>query len=159
MMRHLLPVIQFFRKKQFSNILIGNQIAEGPKFHHLLQRMMVKYMLKRNQLIASIGSFQLRSPKVCPEGTQIFFTFLSLICIHERINTENFIPISFLLQFLETFSILQNFTKFTKISCFVLGPIFRKLNFDIGIKSGFEQMIFSNNTRKTNQTTQTQKLF
>ena len=40
---------------------------------------------------------------------------------------------------------MWNFTKFTQISCFVFGPIFRKLNFDIGIKSGFGQMIFSNN--------------
>ena len=29
-------------------------------------------------------SFQPRSPKVCPEGTQIFFKFLPPFCIHER---------------------------------------------------------------------------
>ena len=37
-----LSVIQSFQKTQLSNILKRNQIAEGPKFHHLLQRMMPK---------------------------------------------------------------------------------------------------------------------
>ena len=30
------------------------------------------------------GSFQPRSPKVCPENTQIFFKFLPSIFIHKR---------------------------------------------------------------------------
>ena len=77
----------------------------------------------------------------------------------KRINTENFIPILFLIQFLETLQILQNFPNFAKISRFVFGPIFRKLNSDIGIKSRLGQLIFLNTTGKTNQTTDSQKLF
>ena len=50
-------------------------------------------------------------------------------CYHQfgsmkGINTENFSPISFLLQFLERFWILQNSQQFLVL----YGPIFRKLN-------------------------------
>ena len=49
-----LSVIQSIKKRQLNNIVRKDQIAEGPKFHHLLQRMMAKYAFKRNHLIASI---------------------------------------------------------------------------------------------------------
>ena len=49
-----LSVIQSFQKRQLSNIVIKSQIAEGLKFHHLLQRMMAKYMFKKDHQIASI---------------------------------------------------------------------------------------------------------
>ena len=39
---------------QRCNVLIRNHITEQPKLPHLLQRMIAKYLLKRNQLIASI---------------------------------------------------------------------------------------------------------
>ena len=43
-----------FSKEAVEQYSDKNQIAEGPKFHHLLQRMMAKYMLKRSHLIASV---------------------------------------------------------------------------------------------------------
>ena len=54
-MRQLLSLIQYLQNKQSSNTWIGSQIAGGTKFHNLLKRILAKYMLKRNQLIASIA--------------------------------------------------------------------------------------------------------
>ena len=53
--------------------------------------------------VLTSGSFQPRSPKVCPEGAQIFFKFLPSICIMKGINNEKFSPMPFQLQFLEMF--------------------------------------------------------
>ena len=103
-----------------------------------------------SQFICSFSSFQPRAPKVCPEGAQIFFKFLPPICIHERNWYWKFQAHIFSTSI---FRGLSNFTKFAKISCFVFGPIFMKLNFDIEKKSQFGKLIFSNTTGKTNQTT------
>ena len=84
------------------------------------------------------GSSQPRSPKVCPEGNQIFLKFQS----H-----------TFCTSIFRDVLIFTKFYKIFKYFRFVFGPIFRKLNFDIGIKSGFGQLIFSNTTGKTSQTT------
>ena len=53
--------------------------------------------------VLTSGSFQPRSPKVCPEGAQIFFKFLPSICIMKGVNTEKFSPMPFQLQVLEMF--------------------------------------------------------
>ena len=106
------------------------------KFKHAIK--FINYLQEKIELwrfkLPSNASFQQRSPKVCPDSAQIFFKFL--LVSMKRINNENFSPIPFLLPFLQT--------------CFFF---FRKLKFDIGIKSGFGQLIFSNTTRKINQTT------
>ena len=72
-----------------------------------------------SQFICSFSSFQPRAPKVCPEGAQIFSNFYHQFVSMKGIDTENFRPISFLLQFLEAFQILQNLQKFP-VLC--LGP-------------------------------------
>ena len=48
---NLLSMIQYFQKRQLNSTRIKSRIAEKPKFHHLLHKMMAKYMLKRNHCI------------------------------------------------------------------------------------------------------------
>ena len=54
-MRYSLSVIQSFQEKQLSDTCIRSGIVERTKIHHLLQKMMAKFILKKKQqLIASI---------------------------------------------------------------------------------------------------------